>query len=249
LLSFNLIYSQKVEILKQSGFQHEYLVKKMDYIEDINDTAKLKYIATVRIMGYTYNYPAIVIRWLTVLQSNAKKLGADAFCLKEYSEKDSVGTLIVNLYFSGEKFLKANKLKAIKNTICLFSEMDAAKDSAYFFLNKSKMFFNRRRNYLINASLNTDYNIAISDNLNTNLPVKFKKESEAKYFIVPEDKSTTTTKKTKRNPTYNSANVAAFIPLVGLVGVIGYSLVKNIGYNTMIELKYRDGRFMSDVFK
>jgi len=249
LFSCKVVFGQKVDILKQSGFQHEYLVKTMDYIEDTRDTSKLKYIATLRIKGNTYHYPANVIRWLIPLQTSAKKMGADAFCLNEYSEKDSIATLTINVYFAGVNALKANKQKAIKNTICLFSEMDIPKDSAYFFLNKSKVFFNRRENYIISASLNTIYNIALSDNISTNLPVKFKKERKARYFIVPENKTPTTGRKSKRNPSKNPSGEVLLIPLAGLVGYAGYELIKNVGDNKMIELKYRDGRFMSDVFK
>ncbi len=271
LFSFNLIYSQKakrtlndgynpkVEILNQSGFQHEYIIRSFDYLEDIHDTARLKYIATLKITDKTFHYSGIVIRWLAVFQSTAKKLGADAFCLKEYFEKDSIGTLIINVYFAGENYLKVNKQKPVKNTICLFGELSEAKDSSYFYLNGSKTVFDRKKNYLINASINKEYTMAVSEDKKTITPVKFKKDENAKYFIVPESKKANTTAKGKRNPSnYTPSNKGVLLvpvpfgaagAIIASIALIGYKTTKNVGNNTLIELKYMHGRFMSDVYK
>jgi hypothetical protein len=249
LLSFKLFYSQEVEILNKSGFEHNYAIKNIEYIEDIKDTSKLKYIATLRIIGKARHYTGTVVRWAVKFQETAKKMGADAFCLQEYIEKDSIGTLIVNVYFAGDYYLKANKLKADKNNIYLFGTSTHPKDSADFYLNGSKRVFNSTKNFLINASLNADYNIAVTENKLTNLLVKYTSEKKSRYFIIPKSKAPTTSFKPMRNPANKgSAGLAEAAIFGGPIGM-GVYLIASSGSNKVIEIPYRYGRLMSEIFK
>ncbi|HKC67142.1 MAG TPA: hypothetical protein VKG26_02850, partial [Bacteroidia bacterium] len=188
LLSVNFFYGQKVEILNKSGFEHNYVVKSMEYIENVNDTSKLKYIATLRINGKLNHYTGNVVRWAVKFEEVAKKMGANSFCLQDYFEKDSMGTLTINVYFAGTNFLKANKQQANKNNVYLFSPSTYPNDSAYFYLNSTKKIL-LTKSYIINTVLNTDYNIAVTENKLTNLLVKYKSEKKSRYFIIPKLKT------------------------------------------------------------
>ncbi|HTA61431.1 MAG TPA: hypothetical protein VK835_03205 [Bacteroidia bacterium] len=248
LLSFKLFYGQKVEVLNKSGFEHNYVIKGMDYIEDVNDTSKLKYIATLQISGKSYHSTAIVVRWAVKFQETAKKLGANAFCLKEYIQKDSTATLVVNVYFAGN-YLKINKQKAEKNNVYLFGTNANTYDSAYFYLNSTKKIFNSTKGFVIKTALNTDYNIAVTENKLTNLLVKYKSEKKSRYFIIPKSKTTTSSFKPMRNPANKgSAGLAEAAVFGGPIGIGVYVIMSN-GPNRVIEIPYSYGRFMSDIFK
>jgi hypothetical protein len=249
LLSFKLFYGQKVDILNKSGFEHNYAIKKMEYIEDVNDTSRLKYIATLRIIGKTYYYVGTYVKWVMDFQTESKKLGANAFCLQEYTEKDSVGTLIVNVYFAGENFLKTNKLKCNTKNVYLFGERCNIKDSAFFYLNDSKQVFNSTKNYLINTSLNTDYNITVTKNKLTNTLVRYKSEKKSRYFIIPQKKTDMVSFKPMRNPVNKgSAGFATALAFGGIIGG-GVYLIVSTGPNKVIEIPYIYGRLMSDILK
>jgi len=248
LLSFKLFYGQKVEILNKSGFQHNYAVKSFEYIEDANDTSKLNYMATLKMTGKADYYTGNVVRWVVKIRATAKKIGANAFCLQEYRERDSIGTLVINVYFAGDYFLKANKLKANKSNIYLFGTSTHPQDSADFYLNGSKKVFSSTKNYLINTSLNIDYNIAVTENKLTNLPVKYKSEEKSRYFIIPKSKAPTASFKPMKNPANKGSAGFAAAAIFGPVGVAAYSMA-SYGPNRVIEIPYNYGRLMSDVFK
>ncbi len=249
LLSFKLFYGQKVEILNKSGFQHNYAIKDFDYIEDVNDTSKLNYIATLRIIGEANHYTGTVVRWAVKFQEKANKMGANAFCLQTYTEKDSIGILIVNVYFAGDYYLKANKLKANKNNIYLFGPSTHPQDSADFYLNGTKKMFSSNKSFEIKVSLNTDYNIAVTENKLTNLLIKYKSEKKSRYFIIPKYKTATASFKPMKNPaSKGTAGFAAAAILGGPIGA-GVYMIVSTGPNRVIEIPYRFGRFMSDIFK
>lgn len=246
---FKIAYTQTVEVLNKSGYQHEYIIKDFEYLEDINDTNKLKYIATLRVVGKTHHLTGTVVRWAVKMQETAKKLGANAFCLKEYTEKDSMGTLILNVYFVGENYLKINREKADKDNIYLFgAKSNALVDSTYFYFNENKINFEPAKNYLMKTSLNTIYNIAVTKNKTTNISVIFKKEGKSRYFIIPNDKSEMVWGKPHRNPANKGSAGASEASFLGS-GVMGIYLLASHGANTPIEIPYKYGKFMKDIWK
>jgi len=237
-----ICYSQKVEILGVSGFKHNYVVGNLEYIEDIKDTARLKYIATLKVEDKTFYWTGIVIHWLDGIQTVSRKIGANSFCIEKYSGKDSIATLIVKVYFASMKFLSENELKRSRNNIILFSAFTNLEADS-FYLNKTKKYIDPKKHFLITTSLNEEYNLGVNKLIAPN-KVLFKKEKSSKFFIIPDKKATTVTGKVGRNPSNKGVN-AVSLPLVGVVGVI----LMNVGKNSLIELSYRDGRFMSDIFK
>jgi|GEM_PF-1508344 len=249
LLSFKFFYGQKVEILNKSGFEHNYAIKHFNYIEEINDTSNLKYIATLQIKGKAYCYTGTVVRWAVKMQEIAQKLNADAFCLKEYTEKDSIATLTINIYFAGDYYLKMNSRKINKNGIYVFGTSTKYTDTADFYLNGIKQIFNSPKTFNISAVLNTDYNLGVNKDKITNLLVKYKSEKKSRYFILPKSKANTANLKAMKNPANKgSAGLAAAAAVGGPIGV-GVYLMMSSGPNRVIELPYRYGRFLYDIFK
>ena len=248
LLSFKLFYCQTVEILNKSDFEHNYAVRSFDYIVDANDTSKLKYIATLQISGKNYCYTGTAVRWIVKMQEKAQKLHADAFCLKEYIEKDSIATLTVNIYFAGNYYLKMNAQKMDKNNIYVFGTSTKYTDTADFYLNGVKQVFNSPKTFVINAKLNTNYNLGVNKDKITNLLVSYKDEKKSKYFILPKSKEKMSNLKRMKNPSKNgkSEYKAAFV-LGGLFGAAIYFMATS-GPNTVMEIPYQYGRFLYDIY-
>ena len=249
ILCVNLVYSQQVEIIRKSDFKHDYIIGPIEYLEDLKDTARVNYIATLKVESKTF-YTGAVIYWLDALQSTSKKLGANAFCLEKFSQKDSIATLVVKVYFAGIKFLKENKLKRNKNNIFLFSTNTNMKADS-FYLNKVKNNIDPKKYFLIPATLKQEYNLNV--NLAVTTKVKFTKEKPSRYFIIPLTKTVMRPGKVATNP-YNkkamkNAPLVAF-SVAGLAGVgIVYIVAFAGGSNSLLEVRYREDRFMSDIYK
>jgi hypothetical protein len=269
LLSFNLIFSQnlkqsaywyytinhhepKAEIINQSGFQHDYLIGTFNYLEDKNDTSKLKYIATLKITDKTFHYTGILARWVyNGFYQTARKLGGNTFYLKGYEEKDSLSTVIINIYFAGNDFLKINKLKADKNNIYLYGAKDDMKDSVTFYLNDSIIKFNSNKHLLIKGTQNINYNLSLTKDTSTNILVNYSVENTSRYFIVPRIHTVNNSNKNRKyneriNRKYKTIGVSDVLILRDF---IGYSNKFYKGGDKMIELPYECGKLMSEIFK
>lgn len=128
-------FAQKVEIVKRSDYRHNYAVGRFVYIESAADTSRLKFIATLKI--HADNYPYIVSNFIERFKMEGKELGANAFRLQSFYEKDSSITLCINTYFAPEKFFDENDAKKQKNKIFLFSVERRQGFNQYFYLNDS----------------------------------------------------------------------------------------------------------------
>lgn len=110
ILRFLPLHSQKTEVLHQSGFKHDYALSALKYIEDLRDTNRLNYVATLRISG-VQDYYLAVASWHDLIKIKAKELGANSFIVSSFKEDDHSVELITRLFFAGERFLKLNALK------------------------------------------------------------------------------------------------------------------------------------------
>ena len=112
LLVFKTFYSfsQKIQILNESGFTHDYVISSLQFIENPVDTPRLKYIATLQITG-EQTHLLVVAGWLDLIKIKAKDLGANSYLVENYFEDEFSVSLKIRVYFAGENFLKANKLK------------------------------------------------------------------------------------------------------------------------------------------
>ena len=148
-------YSQKVEILESSGFKHDYVVSTLNYIEDLKDTTRLKYISIIRMSG-VYNHELSIVDWHNLLEIKAKELGANSYYVLNYAEAESSASLNVKLFFAGENVLKTNKLKRKTNTALVFSQNKFAKDSAYFYIDGKKTNFDPAKYYYLTNCIESE---------------------------------------------------------------------------------------------
>lgn len=222
-------YSQKVEILEPSGFKHNYVLSTLNYIEDLKDTTRLKYISVLRMTG-AFNHELSIVDWHDLLKIKAKELGANAYCVLNYTEAESSAILNVKLFFAGENVIKTNKLKRKKNTALVFSQNKFAKDSAYFYLDSKKINFNPAKYYDLPITLKQKYIISINKLAVTSKKIQFKKDKDSRFFVLPKQKT----------------NVVFVTPLVlGLAGGVALA----ISANSFHELKYETGRFLMEIYK
>ncbi|MBA3679705.1 MAG: hypothetical protein H0W73_00730 [Bacteroidetes bacterium] len=221
--------SQKTEIIDPSGFKHDYVVSSLNYIEDLKDTTRLKYIAVLRLYG-VYDNELSMMQWLDLVKIKAKELGANAYYVTKYFETETNANLIVKLFFAGENVLKTNKTKRIINGAFVFNQTKFAKDSAYFYLNKKKTYFTPSRYFSIPIVMNEKNIITLKSSGLAPKKIFFKKDSKSRFFIIPKGPN----------------SVYVFTPLV--ISVAGAIALK-IKSNTFHELKYETGRFLMEIYK
>lgn len=222
-------FSQKVEILESSGFKHDYVVSTLNYLEDVKDTTRLKYICVLRMSG-AFNHELSIIDWHEVLKIRAKELGANAYYVLNYTETETSAILNVKLLFAGENVIKTNKLKRKINTALIFSQNKFAKDSAHFYLDSKKINFMPGKYYDLPIVLKQKYIISINKLAVTSKKIQFKKDKESRFFILPKLKTP----------------IIVATPLVlGLAGGIALA----ISANSFHELKYETGRFLMEIYK
>lgn len=222
-------YSQKVEILEPSGFKHDYVVSTLNYIEDLKDTTRLKYVAALRLYG-AYDNELSIMQWLDLVKIKAKELGANAYYVQKYFETETNANLLVKLFFAGENVLKTNRTKRIINSAFVFNQTKFAKDSAYFYLNKKKIYFNPSRFFSIPIVMNEKNIISLKQEGLAPKKVIFKKNTESRFFIIPKGPN----------------SVYIFTPLIISVPV---AIGMKIKAKTVNEIKYETGRFLMEIYK
>ncbi|MEO6305120.1 MAG: hypothetical protein ABIP51_18320 [Bacteroidia bacterium] len=231
ILLFNCFFAkaQKTEIVDPSGYRHNYVVSSLNYIEDLKDTTRLKYIAVLRLYG-VYDNDLSIMQWLDLVKIKAKELGANSYYVVKYFETEKNANLIVKLFFAGESFLKTNKKKHIMNGAFVFNQTKFARDSAYFYLNKKKIYFSPAKYFSVPVVMKEKSIISLREEGLTPKKIFFKKDGHSRFFIIP------------KGPNF----VYIYTPLVVSVGV---AIALKIKSNTFNELKYETGRFLLEIYK
>jgi len=250
LLQADSIFSQqRIEVVKKSGYLHNYVVKNFYYLEDFKDTSKVHYIATIKIEGKTNHDTYVAVKWLANMQTSMKRWGADVFKLRQYEEQDTTAFLVLDIYFGGENFIKNNKEKMCRNRIYLFGAK-TNKDTSEFFLNDTMKCFYPKKMFEIKAEVNKNYNIAVNKNKITNTTVVLNSKKSVTYFIIPESNSDKTNSKISGNPANKgSSGIREAAMFGGLIGIGAYALLNTGRSNTVIEIPYQFGRLMQEIWK
>jgi len=217
------IKGQKTEVLHESGFRHEYALSSMTMIENIADTTRCKYIATVKVSGE--HGDGLIGNSLNLLSMKAKQLGANMYTVQSYRQSEKDAEVIVRLFFAPEKLKKENDGKRIKNAIYVFNQYRGKEDTAYFFVNKEKTIFNQEKFYQINIVIGTVYNLEVTPTNRGGVKVLHTKPNDALFFIIPSNK-----KKIVTTATLNSMS-------------IGFKR------NLPVDIDYQLGRFFVEVYK
>lgn len=184
-------HAQDVEVLTISSFKHDYLVGEMQYLEDINDTSKIQFVARLKVNGSHGN--EMIGQWLNLLCMNAKRLGANLFYVESYTENDATAELIVKMYFGGLNFIKNNTTRINKNTIYVFNQSRSKSDTAHFYLNQTKTEFDARKYFTINTQPFKLYSISINGKKTTSVNQSFPKDAVSVFYVIPNNKKSIVT--------------------------------------------------------
>ncbi len=223
-LFFSFCFSQNIEVLKQSNYKHDYFVTEMQYIEDINDTSKLQFMASVKISGEHHN--SLLDHWYNLLKAKGKTLGANLYFIESFSEDENTSSLIVNTYFTGVKYMKENKKENNKNRIFIFNQNHAKNDTAYFYLNQKRIEFDPKKYYSIVTEPYKLYNITLTNKRSKRQNHSFPKDAASVFYILPSGKKNV-------NDVTNTQS--------------GMNI--SIGKNKPIEVNYDLGRFLLEIYK
>lgn len=217
-------FSQEIEILKQSSYKHDYFVTEFEYIEDVNDTARLQFIAAVKISGNHNNM--LLSAWYNQLKTKAKTLGANLYFIEKYAEGEAVSEMTVKMYFTGVNYIKENKTRNSKNSIFIFNQSRVKTDTAHFYLNQKRIEFDPQKCYSINTEPFKLYNITLTAKRSKKQNHSFPKDAVSIFYILPSGKK-------NFNDIANAQN----------------GLNISIGKNKPIEINYDLGRFLLEVYK
>lgn len=217
-------FSQNTEILKQSAYKHDYFVTETQYIENINDTSKLQFIATVKMSGEHHN--ALLGNWYNTLKVKAKTLGANLYFIESYVEDENTSEMILKLYFTGVNYINENKKRNAKNRIFIFNQSRSKADTAYFYLNQQKIEFDAEKYYSIVTEPYKLYNITLTNKRSKKQNHSFPKDAVSVFYILPSGKKSI-------NDVVNTQN--------------GMNI--SIGKNKPIEINYDLGRFLLEIYK
>ncbi len=231
LLVFGNYFSlnaQKTEEINPSGYTHNYVVGNLKYIEDLKDTARLRYIVTIRVSGAQEEMPA-----LGLIQIKAKQLGADCYYMTNALLTETSGEITLRLFFGGERFIENNKTKQISNQVFIFNQTRKGNDTAAFYLNGQPQSFLFKNHYHMHAELNREIVIGVNQDKITTSRLIFKKPKPARFFILPDNKKTIV-----------MGGQPGAMPSLSVSG-IPISIRKNKFY----EMSYDYGRLFSELYR
>ncbi len=223
-LCFFICFSQNIEVLKQSNYKHDYFVTELQYIEDVNDTAKLQFIASVKISGEHHN--VLLDQWYNLLKAKAKTLGANLYFIENFSEDENTSAITVKMYFTGINYIKENKKKNNKNRIFIFNQSHSKNDTAYFYLNQKRIEFDAKKYYSIASEPYKLYNITVTTKRSKRQNHSFPKDAVSVFYILPSGKKNI-------NDVTNTQS--------------GINI--SIGKNKPIEVNYDLGKFLMEIYK
>ena len=227
-------FGQKVEETNHSGYKHNYVVSKLQFVEDARDTSRLKYIAEVRFSDVQTNV-LVVGAWLDVIKIRAKSLGANSYLVHNFFEDDHSVVLTLRFYFAGENLLKVNKLKQDTNRVFVFNQVRLNGDSGSFYYDRKEMKFDSQKYFSIALRIGESHYMSTNKSEVTATEIYFKRTRRSRFFIVPANKNTFVLNRNKLNPIS--------------VGLIIYGIPVNAGSNKPYELSYELGRLLAEVYK
>lgn len=233
-------YAQKVEILHRSDYRHNYAVGWFQYVEEAADTARLKYIATLRIRHD--GFPYISALFAELFKTQGKDLGANMYRLASYEEIDSSIAITVRVYFAPEKFFAVNESKRKKGHIYIFSGERRPALEQYFSYNDSIIKFPSLKYYDLEPPDKSRVGVHPDG---PRLPglhrirTTFKAGKEARFMVVGN--------KMPNTVNYTLA-MAAMFALTAQSPVIVIPLGKQNGRG-MESLPYHQGRMLLDIYK
>lgn len=233
-------HAQKVEVLHRSDYRHNYAVGWFHYVEEAADTARLKYVATLRIRHD--GFPYVSALFAELFKTQGKELGANMYRLASYVEIDSSIAITVRVYFAPEKFFVENESKRKKGHIYIFSGERRPALEQHFSYNDSIIKFPSLMYYDLEPPDKSRVGVH-SDG--PRLPglhrmrTTFKAAKEASFMVVGNKMP---------NVTNSALTMAAIFALTAQSPVIVIPLGKQ-NSRGMESLPYHQGRLLLDIYK
>lgn len=229
-------FGQKSVILHRSDYRHDYALSTLRMIEDVADTARCKYIATLRITGA--HHDALIGEALTLMKIKAKELGANLYCITSYGEFGPEAEVTIRLFFGGNKYVEVNDAKRKQNIIVVFNHSRSKTDSGFVYVNGERKNFDQRKFHLIIQETGVKYKLQTAQKSITKLTLSRKKPKEASFVVVPSKKVL--------SPVYVPTGAAAAAVVGGAVGFAVYFAFKK---NLPEKISYDMGRFLYEIYK
>jgi hypothetical protein len=131
--------SQKLNVVHQSTYRHNYAVAHPIYLENIADTARGGYIALLE--AKCRAQPAEVLSAIGNLSMKIREMGANAYFLSYHDKQDSLFILRFRAYFIYVKPYDANENNKIRNKLFFFSSNANPDKFVSYYLDDSIHFF------------------------------------------------------------------------------------------------------------
>lgn len=135
LLFVNISFSQRVEVLQQSGLKNLPEGKKYAFIEPSTDTSDIKFVATI--YAKDKNRKSNIEAMYFGIREKANKLGANCYRLKSFTRDtlNSEAVLILDSYVAPDTVLSQNKANHEKNVVFVFGNEREGDKTMSFHLN------------------------------------------------------------------------------------------------------------------
>lgn len=228
------VKAQKTDVLHESGYKHDYVVSTARMLEDISDTIKCIYIATLRIYGPHNN--GLAGEALTLLKIKAKELGANVYHVLSYSETENEADIRVRLLFAGTKYIDANNAKRKLNSIYIFTPHRGKNDTASVYVNGAKVNFDQKKFLKIEHEADSAYKLQVSEKSLLKLNIIRKKAREATFVVLPGGK-------------YQPGAVVVPMTAAGVAAGAGLAIYFTFKNNKPTTINYDVGRFLAEIYK
>jgi hypothetical protein len=206
ILLFCQLFSlaQNVVVVHESGYKHEYVIGRLTNLENLKDTTRHKYVATISVRCIAH--PGIIISNLGAVKMKMKALGANGYFLSSFTRNDSIIDLCFRSYFINDNYFKINESYRVKNKIILFSHMAQPGTLQLFHVNDSCIHFNSSKYYSYDVAVKTPYKFYACDEFQLgstlgptmvlvgSMKIKYKKQGEATFIgifsnaLIPKEK-------------------------------------------------------------
>lgn len=155
LLSFysGFCFSQTSDVVYKSKASHNYAIGRNYYIEDVIDTSKLMFIATIKITSS--NQDIFISKAHNLLVYKAKDLNANSYKLKSFSSFDTTLVMLFDVYFAPEHQINLIVKNRIKERFVYFNNI---KDTIFrtVFLNDQAYSFSRKKHIQFSNVINRE---------------------------------------------------------------------------------------------
>lgn len=116
LFSVGIFCQIQTDTIDRSTFRNNHIAANAAYLENINDTSKLIYVATLKIKA-SEKQKLYIEKIYNAVEGSAKDLGADLYTAS-FSLTNEVN---IKLYYGGNEISDTNKKRKMKGMIYLFN--------------------------------------------------------------------------------------------------------------------------------